>query len=150
MADDVINPDTVLKNHGGAEDKIFAKIINEDRDDDEIDIIRCSPYYVSSSLPSELKPKNGLFSVLSLNAQSLPAKFDGLQAMLELFASQHIYFPVICIQETWIDDESKLPMVSVGDVNQAQCRRAYSRQLVSFNGGRRTAHAPSIVSKVNT
>ena len=38
----------------------------------------------------------------------------------------------------------------VGDVNQAQCRRAYSRQLVSFNGGRRTAHAPSIVSKVNT
>ena len=38
----------------------------------------------------------------------------------------------------------------VGDVNQAQCRRAYSRQLVSFNGGRRAAHAPSIVSKVNT
>ena len=42
-------------------------------------------------------------------------------------------------------------MVIVGDVNQTQCRRAYSRQqLVSFNGGRRTAHAPSIVSKVNT
>ena len=39
----------------------------------------------------------------------------------------------------------------VGDVNQAQCWRAYSRQqFVSFNGGRRTAHAPSIVSKVNT
>ena len=113
MADDVINPDTVLKNHGGAEDKNFAKIINEDRDDDEIDIIRCSPYYVSSSLPSELKPKNGLFGVLSLNAQSLQAKFDGLQAMLELFASQHIYFPVICIQVTWINDESKLPMVSI-------------------------------------
>ena len=49
MADDVINPDTVLKNHGGAEDKNFVKIINEDRDDDGIDIIRCSPYYVSSS-----------------------------------------------------------------------------------------------------
>ena len=42
------------------------------------------------------------------------------------------------------------PVIPVGDVNQAQCRRAYSRQLVSFNGGRRTAHAPSIVSKVNT
>ena len=43
------------------------------------------------------------------------------------------------------------PEESVGDVNQAQCRRAYSRQqLLSFNGGRRTAHAPSNVSKVNT
>ena len=52
MEDDVINPDAVLKNHGGAEDKNFAKTINEDRDDDEIDIIRCSPYYVSGSLPS--------------------------------------------------------------------------------------------------
>ena len=60
-----------------------------------------------------IETKNGLFSVLNLNAQSLPAKFDGLQAMLELFASEHIYFPVICIQETWIGDEYKLPMVSI-------------------------------------
>ena len=149
MADDVINPDTVLKNHGGAEDKNFAKIINEDRDDDEIDIIRCSPYYVSSSLPSELKPKNGLFSVLSLNAQSLPAKFDGLQAMLELFASQHIYFPVICIQETWIDDESKLPMVSIEGYEYF-----YVKPSSSSHGGVITyvdnAYEVSVLKKINS
>ena len=60
MEDGVINPNTVHKNNGGTEDKNVAKIINEDCDYDEIDIIRCSPYYVSSSLPSKLKPKNGL------------------------------------------------------------------------------------------
>ena len=53
------------------------------------------------------------FSVLSLNAQSLFAKFNGLQAILDLYSSQHIHFPVICIQETWITDESKLPLVSL-------------------------------------
>ena len=50
---------------------------------------------------------------MSLNAQSLFAKFEGLVAMLEPFASQDIHFPIICIQETWINDESKLPLVSL-------------------------------------
>ena len=32
--------------------------------------------------------------------------------MLELFASQNVHFPVICIQETWLRDDSKIPLVS--------------------------------------
>ena len=108
-----ISPHTVLVNHGGAEDKNFANIINEDQDEDEVNIIRHSPYYVPSNLPSELMNKDNAFSVLSLNAQSLFAKFSSLQATLELFASQHIRFPIICIQETWITDESQLPLVSL-------------------------------------
>ena len=36
-----ISPNTVLNNHGGAEDKDFSQIINEGRDQDEVDII-CS------------------------------------------------------------------------------------------------------------
>ena len=52
-----ISPHTVLKNHGGTEDKDFAKMINEDRDQDEVDIIRFSPYYLPSCLPSDLISK---------------------------------------------------------------------------------------------
>ena len=37
--------------------------------------------------------------------------------MLELFGSQRIHFPIICIQETWITDESKLPLVSIEGYN---------------------------------
>ena len=55
--------------------------------------------------------KDNAFSVLSLNPQSLFAKFNSLQATLELFASQHIRFPIICIHEIWITDESQLPLV---------------------------------------
>ena len=71
-----ISPDTVLKNHGGANGKNFAEIINEGQDEDEVNIIRHSPYYVPSNLPSDLANKDNSFSVLSLNAQSL---FYGLQ-----------------------------------------------------------------------
>ena len=38
-----ISPHTVLVNHGGAEDKNFANIINEAQDEDEVNIIRLSP-----------------------------------------------------------------------------------------------------------
>ena len=117
MANKEISPHTVLKNHGGAENKDFAQIINKDQDQDEIDIIRCSPYYLPSSLPSELISEDNFFGVLRLNAQSLFAKFDGLIAMLELFGSQRIHFPIICIQETWITDESKFPLVSIEGYN---------------------------------
>ena len=78
-----------------------------------MNIIRHSPYYVPSNLPSDLANKHNSFSVLSLNAQSLFAKCNGLQAILDLYSSQRIHFPAICIQETWITDESKLPLVSL-------------------------------------
>ena len=31
--------------------------------------------------------------------------------MLDLFTTQNIYFPIICIQETWLQDETKVPIV---------------------------------------
>ena len=130
MANKEISPHVVLKNHGGAENKDFAQIINEDQDQDETNIIRCSPYYLPSSLPSELISEDNFFGVLSLNAQSLSAKFDGLIAMLELFGSQRIHFPIICIQETWITDESKLPLVSIEGYN---CY--YVKPTASSRGG---------------
>ena len=89
-----ISPKTVLNNHGGAEDNDFPQIINKDRDQDEVDIIRSSPYYMPSSLPTELISNENFFGVVSLNAQSLFAKFDGLLGMIELFASQQINFRV--------------------------------------------------------
>ena len=125
-----ISPNTVLNKHGGTEDNDFSQIINEDRDQDEVDIIRSSPCYLLSSLPPERISKENFFGVLSLNAQNLFAKFDGLLAMIELFASQQIYFPVICIQETWINDESQLPLVSLDGYN---CY--YVKPAASSHGG---------------
>ena len=113
MADNAVSPEDVLKQHGGISGKNFAKIINEGSDDDEIDLIRHSPYYLPSCLPTRLTNGDKSFSVLSLNSQSILAKFTGLQVMLEVFAAQDIHFHAICIQESWIKDESKLPLVAL-------------------------------------
>ena len=75
-------------------------MINEGSDDDEIELLSYSPYYLPSCLPTHLANGDKSFSVLSLNAQSILAKFTGLQVMLELFASQNIHFHAICIQES--------------------------------------------------
>ena len=65
-----------------------------------------SPYYIPSRLAANLTTRENSFAVLSLNAQSILAKFNGLQVRLELFTVQNIHFPVICIQETWLQDET--------------------------------------------
>ena len=113
MADNAVSPEAVLKQHGGISGKNFAKIINEGSDDDEIDLISHSPHYLPSCLPASLTNGDKSFSVLSLNSQSILAKFTGLQVMLEVFASQDIHFHAICIQESRIKDESKLPLVAL-------------------------------------
>ena len=61
-----ISPNTVLNNRGGAEDKDFSQIIKDDRDQDEVDIIRSSPYYLPNSLPPEPISKRKLFRSIGL------------------------------------------------------------------------------------
>ena len=113
MANHEISADVILKNHGGVDGKDFKDIINEDSDPDEIDLIHNSPYYSPSQMPNHVKSREGFFGVLSLNAQSIQAKFNNLEAFIALMHSQNIHFPVICIQETWLNDESRLPLVSL-------------------------------------
>ena len=61
-------------------------------------------------MPNSIVYKDNLFGVLSLNSQSSLAKFHSLEALIATMKSQGIDFPVICIQETWLSDESKLAM----------------------------------------
>ena len=111
MENHEISADVILKKHGGVDGKDFKDIINEDSD--EIDLFHHSPYYSSSQMPNHVKSREGFFGVLSLNAQSIQAKFNNLEAFIALMHSQNIHFPVICIQETWLNDESRLPLVSL-------------------------------------
>ena len=44
------------------------------------------------------------FTILSLNCQSLNAKIDHIKAKLYYFGQHDIHFSVICLQETWLDE----------------------------------------------
>ena len=64
-------------------------------------------------MPNHIKFREGFFDVLSLNTHSIQAKFSNLEAFIALMHSQDIHFPVICIQETWLNDNSRLPLISL-------------------------------------
>ena len=120
ITDHEVCAESVLLKHGGVKEKDLTKIISNDLNaddagnDDEIDTMSHSPYFLPSHLPNHLINS---FGILSLNAGSLSAKFNSLQILLELLSSQNIHFPVICIQESWITDESMLQLLQLNGYN---------------------------------
>ena len=58
---------------------------------------------VKSSIPQKT---DATFSVLSLNIQSLGAKFDSFLGFLSYLNENDIHFNAICMQETWLSDNN--------------------------------------------
>ena len=77
-------------------------------DTDELNIIRHSPYMSDDELiQSRLHYTNGL-SILSLNCQSLQAKFDYIKVLIDKFCDSNHPIQVICLQETWFSANTDL------------------------------------------
>ena len=76
----------ILENVGGLHSYSLAHILNVDNTDDaeEINIIKHSRYFDQENFIKILKEKNENFTVLSLNIQSINAKFDQLKILLHL------------------------------------------------------------------
>ena len=62
-----------------------------------------------------LKEKQDEFCILSLNIQSLNAKFDELVILLHSLTN--CKFSAICIQETWLTDKSDLSLFKIDGYN---------------------------------
>ena len=105
MASVELNKKDILKNHGGVAINNFKDIIDSLDSSDEIELVKLSPYYSPNNMPAFIK-KTDAFSILSLNVQCLNAKLPGIKIMLEIFTQQGIRFPVLCFQETWLDELS--------------------------------------------
>ena len=65
----------------------------------------CHSQYVQNS------PKE--FLILTLNIQSVNAKFDNLFPVIDNLASQVLYFGAICLQETWTSSDSDLSLLQL-------------------------------------
>ena len=57
--------------------------------------------------------------MLSLNCQSISAKFDKLCVLFETLNQMNCQFSLICLQETWLNDDSDL---SLYQLNNYICR----------------------------
>ena len=102
----------------------FLSLFNSVEDDDPVPDSffinnQCSPYsnlnLSCTYLELEKLPdiNNSKFNVVSLNIQSLPAKFNEFTDFISQFSDADSCPDVICLQETWnIIDNSAFPLIN--------------------------------------
>ena len=101
--------ENILIHHGGMVNNDFVQILKLKLPEIfEITSFISSPYYSFDNLITTLKDKEKHFTVLSLNCQSLNAKLDALVVFIEELRLHHFEFSAICLQETWLSENSDL------------------------------------------
>ena len=100
----------VLSNLGNGETSqyLLENIVDALRDDDEVKIIHPSRYFSSHDMPYSLRNEDSKFNTITINSQSINAKFDELVILIEILKQQNIHIDAICVQETWLDDTSDI------------------------------------------
>jgi hypothetical protein len=92
--------------------------VNEETIDNEDEapcIFQNSPYYNEESFNELFDANIESFKILSLNCQSLNAKFNQLQLYIEETCMSK--FNAICLQETWLSDQSDLTLLKLNGFN---------------------------------
>ena len=109
----------ILENVGGLHSHSLAHILNVDNTDDaeELNIIKHSPYFDQENFIKISRGKNENFTVLSLNIQSINAKFDQLKILLHLIQENNCHISAICLQETWLRDDTNNALISLENYN---------------------------------
>ena len=109
----------ILESVGGVHRHSLPHILNVDvtNDGEELNIIKHSPYLDQENFIKILKGKNNNFTVLSLNTQSLNAKLDQLNFLLHLLQENSCHISDICLQETWLREDSNIDVISLENYN---------------------------------
>jgi endonuclease/exonuclease/phosphatase (EEP) superfamily protein YafD len=98
MAIDNVPP--ILRYLANLGDFNLQSIINKEEEDNIV--IIDSPYIDTLDVGEYLKNTKSNFSVLSLNVQSLNAKFNSILSILHDLQNCDFTFDAICLQETWV------------------------------------------------
>ena len=69
------------------------------------------------SMIDNLKPHEKSFSLISLNIQSINAKFDNFTTLLSYLNESNFMFSSICIQETWLRHDQDTSLFEIPGYN---------------------------------
>ena len=100
-----VDPDDLLARFGGTTVNDLNNVLNindEADSDDDISTLSLTCFIETNELEQYLKYHKHEFTILSLNVQSIRAKFDQLSDMLCTFYNEGLSFNLICFQETWL------------------------------------------------
>jgi len=108
----------ILQNFGGMNNNNLINIIdNADTDNSEPNVVKMSYYYDPSTMKNAVSAMKDKFSILSLNIQSLNAKFNNLIIFLKQLESMDFHFSCVCLQETWLSDNIDLSTYQITNYN---------------------------------
>ena len=117
MADKDINEE-ILENIGGKSQNNLNEILRNFTDTDfEVQTFDDSSYIDIDSMTDNLKPHEKSFSLMSLNIQSINAKFDKLTTLLSYLNESNSMFSAICIQETWLRHDQDTSLFEIPGYN---------------------------------
>ena len=114
----------LLTHFGGTANSSLTNIIKNNKHngnielgDHELDCFTQSDYVNHDKLISYLEKHISRFSILSLNVQSLNAKIDQLKILIYELSQHNLYFNIICVQETWLSQNSDLDLIQLENYN---------------------------------
>ena len=115
--------DDLLMQYGGSSLNSLVNVLGEDpicgiddQSSSERSIIKHSPYFDIDKACSILS-ENNRFNILSMNVCSLTAKLDELKIFLKEITDKHASVQAICIQESWLSDDSDLSPYHIDGFN---------------------------------
>ena len=101
---------TFIDDDGLSESTSLTHLLNcsDHSELDDIDVINHSPYYSECDFQKLITSK-GTLSIMSLNCQSINAKFDDLQLFINR-SNERGHLSIICLQETWTDNNCDISL----------------------------------------
>ena len=86
---------------------------NNEVDEQESQLLKHSSYYDADQFAELTDRCRHNFRILTLNIESINAKFDELTIYIEELSKINFKFSVICLQETWLSDDVDLSIFKI-------------------------------------
>ena len=107
----------ILHNYGGLANNSLTNLPGEldeiDIDNEEPLVLEQTEYVDTTRIKEILNDENENVTILSLNCQSLFAKFDEIITFISTLREIGINFNVICLQETWIAEHMDTSLLNI-------------------------------------
>ena len=110
--------DRILDNFGGAiENDLIHTIGSADEQLVELNTMTRSSYIDTADLKDSLAFTKDKFTVFSLNVQSINSKFKLIYPLMLELINADMAFSAICLQESWLTDDSDLSQYQLPNYN---------------------------------
>ena len=106
-----------FENFAGTEKDLNNILSTFDDADHEIVNVCNSRYITFSATAPFFQNSHNEFITLSLNVQSINAKFNQLYPIVSKLPSMGLYFGAICLQETWLTSDAGLSLLKLPGYN---------------------------------